>query len=393
MSHIIEEYSKALGVKPGKPVLDEHFFPIACDRYITTDFDISDGSDKYSHWINVVDKIKKFYPDLKVIDITSGRSKAADYANLCCMDNCTYKQICYIISKSSVHLCNNLYSSHIASYYNVPTVCLFGSLLPENNKPIFSENVDCLTPDTDLKPSFSTYDPHQIIDLIKPEDVAQKVMHHLSIDNDLSDYKTLHIGPYFHNKVLEVVPDFSPDTHYAPKRIINLRCDYAPSNKFVEDWLKYKCNLMIDRALDPEIITKHIHNISGMTIFCGDKTINTAYIRSLERYNIKFNLIYKKKIGINKIRLKFFDWIVDEYIIKAKKDLDFIDELCDNSFYDSNKKLISQGREFSSKAHWKYRNSEESCNEIIDEPEFWEEIEHMYIYNYDRENKDSRKTS
>ena len=35
MSHLIEEYAKSLGVKIGKPVLNDHFYPILDEKYIT----------------------------------------------------------------------------------------------------------------------------------------------------------------------------------------------------------------------------------------------------------------------------------------------------------------------------------------------------------------------
>ena len=34
MSHIVKEYAKELGVKIGKPIITEHFFPVLNDKYI-----------------------------------------------------------------------------------------------------------------------------------------------------------------------------------------------------------------------------------------------------------------------------------------------------------------------------------------------------------------------
>ena len=35
MSHIAEEYAKSLGVKIGDPIINDHFYPIPWDKYIT----------------------------------------------------------------------------------------------------------------------------------------------------------------------------------------------------------------------------------------------------------------------------------------------------------------------------------------------------------------------
>ena len=171
MSHIIEEYSKCLGVLPGKPVLVDHFYPLAHEEYITIDLDIVNQSDTYPHTEIFLKQIKSFYPELKIVDITSNRRIKAPYADTCLMDECSYRQIAYIISKSKLHICSNILSSHVSSYYNIPTVCMFSSLLPSHNKPIFSSNIACVTPDTEHKPSYSNIDPLELSRLIHPEKI------------------------------------------------------------------------------------------------------------------------------------------------------------------------------------------------------------------------------
>ena len=77
---------------------------------------------------------------------------------------------------------------------------------------------------------------------------------------------------------------------------------------------------------------------------------------------------------------------MEEYKVKSKNDLDFIDKVCDNCFYDSNKILKSKNKTYKSKAAWKSEQTEDKLTPIIDSPDFWEEIEHFNIYKYDRKN-------
>ena len=60
MSHIAEEYAKSLGVRIGKPVISEHFYPIVSDNYIT--FHTNDKKSPARHydlWKIVFDLIGK----------------------------------------------------------------------------------------------------------------------------------------------------------------------------------------------------------------------------------------------------------------------------------------------------------------------------------------------
>ena len=108
--------------------------------------------------------------------------------------------------------------------------------------------------------------------------------------------------------------------------------------------------------------------------------------------NIKFNLICKDKSKLQDLRFKFFDWVVEEHVRFSKKDIDFDSEICDNTFYHSNKTLISEGKEYLSKAAWKAGVEKTSeSQKLIDSDEFWEEIEHLNVYNYaKKENSELR---
>ena len=68
--------------------------------------------------------------------------------------------------------------------------------------------------------------------------------------------------------------------------------------------------------------------------------------------NSTYRLTCRNK-GISDIRLKFFDWNINKYKIINKKDLDFYEDICDNTYYYSNKVLMSEGKNYSSKASLK----------------------------------------
>ena len=140
---------------------------------------------------------------------------------------------------------------------------------------------------------------------------------------------------------------------------------------------------MINKPLDLNLINQKRENIHGMTIFLGDHEFDQQYFETLTRLRITYTLISRYPDKLSGLRLKFFDNVVEEYKVHVKKDLDNKSDLCDNTFYHSNKTLISKNKKYHSKAAWK-ANIEQTDDrqKIIDNDDFWEEIQHMNIYNY-----------
>ena len=159
--------------------------------------------------------------------------------------------------------------------------------------------------------------------------------------------------------------------------------DYGFVEEALPGWLSRKSNIMTSSPLPLGLLSAFKENIAGVTMFIDSGLIDKDYLNSLSKLNIKFNLICKDKSKLQDLRFKFFDWVVEEHIKLSKKDIDFGSEICNNTFYRSNKVLVSEGKEYSSKAAWKAgieKTKEDQA--LIDSEEFWEEIEHLNIYNY-----------
>ena len=124
----------------------------------------------------------------------------------------------------------------------------------------------------------------------------------LGIENDFDTYETLNIGKHYFNKIIEIVPDFIPTEEFNFKNLINLRCDYELLEESLPHWLSKRVNLMINKAIDINLVYRARQNIKGMTIFIGDESINEEYLKMLNKLNINYNLICKDKE--KNIRLK-----------------------------------------------------------------------------------------
>ena len=388
MSHLIEEYAKCLGVKIGRPQISDHFYPITSDKYITLQTSKGIQSRNYSHWETVVSMIKKNAKGYDVIQVGSKEDYQCKGVDYDLRGSTSFKNIVYILKGSSLHICVDSFSLHLSSCLDIPSISIFSDMLPEQSGPVWNRESKhfCLSPDLEgSKPSYSNTDKNKSIDKINPEEIFFKALNFIDANNNLDGYKTLNIGQYYNNSILEVVPDHHCPLGFLPRSIVNLRCDYTDDDSFIHEWFNFKINLMTSRKIDLNLIYRNRSNIAGITLFMEDLNFDEDYLCSLDSMNIKYSLVCRERENISELRFNFFDRTIEEYIKKKNKDLDFCSELCDNTFYHSNKLLISNGKEYSSKASWK-DGVEKGIEDqkIIDNDDFWEEINHLNIYNHDK---------
>ena len=393
MSHLIEEYAKSLGVKIGEPTLDPHFFPILKEKYITFHTNNEKVKAKhYDHWPIVYGLISDYLKQNNISIIQVGGPDDPQ-TSFCDQDTrgASFKQMSYIIKSAILHLGIDSLPMHIASAYDKKIVSLFSNLYINNASPIWNKNseVKLFAPDfTDQKPSFRFDESKKRVNEISPEEVAKAVLDLLDIKNDLSDIETLSIGYHYQNIITEIIPDFIPNDSDFQGKLINLRCDYDVMEESLVKWLTRKTNLMINKPIDINTINFFKDNIAGLTIFLGEHEFHEEYFENLNKLNISFNLISRHKDKLPDLRLKFFDYTVEEYVDYLKKDLDFTSELCNDTYYHSNKTLISKNKKYSSKAAWKQGiEKTQEHQKIIDTKDFWEEFQHLNIYNYAKNKK------
>lgn len=389
MSHLIEEYAKCLGVKITKPIISSHFFPIQCDKYITIQSTNKFPSRDYSHWSQVVYLLKKYIKDISIVQVGEKSNPTVRGVDIDLRSKTTLKQLSYVIENSILHLGIDSLCIHLASAHDIPCVGLYSNMWSSNSGPVWHENSEFICIDSDkgdLRACYSTEENPKTIDNIQPEEVASSVLKLLHINNHLDLYETLNIGPHYHTKIIEVIPDFLPKEDLFPDRLVNLRCDYLLEEDSLKYWLHRKVNLMINKKIDLNLLNYFKKNIAGSTIFLEGDNIDAEYLESLNSIGIKYNLICKDKDQLNNYRFKFFDFVINEYRVNLKKDLDFSSKLCHNTYYHSNKIIISKNKYYSSKAAWKANIPKSSNPErIIDNADFWEEVDYINIYNnYDK---------
>tara|TARA_B100001093_G_scaffold69260_2_gene59726 strand:- start:72310 stop:73476 length:1167 start_codon:yes stop_codon:yes gene_type:complete len=382
--HLIEQYALSCGVKIDKPVVETSYFPIDCEKYITLHASSGMEAKNYDYFTDVITLISPYLEqkNIKIIQIGDRKDKKLEG---CIHYNGTtnLKQSFYLIKNSILHCGNDSFSSHVASGFNKKIVCLYSVLFKECCGPYWGDKEDhvLLEPSRiDRKPSFSPKESPKTVNEIDPEEIACGILDLLEINHELKKVKTIHIGQEYHIPSIAVIPNHVMPETYIKNHPINIHGEECFDELNIVKWVRgRKANIFLDKQMNINYLGIVRENINQINYFLSEET-NVDYIKTLSKLGFPVQLLCNDQEKINDIRLKFFDWNVLKYEQTSKKDLDNIDLLCDNSFYQSSRKIISNGKVYNSKAAW-IHEKEGDHKEIIDCEEFWQELKTIKIYN------------
>jgi ADP-heptose:LPS heptosyltransferase len=372
MSHIAEVYAKDLGVKIGKPTITDHFYAGLPSKYITLQASNKMPAANYKYWDMVISLIKPHIQDTKILQVGGGKDQkiiGVDKYTL----GCSFKQMNYIIKKSSLHIgCDSL-PGHVASAYDIPSIILHFNLYPSNSKPIWNKESSCISmsPDfSEVKPSFGLNCNR--INEIKPEDIAQNILNQLGVKEKIN-FKTIRIGKNFTNETIEIVPNFSSVSDELKDKPINIRGDLHWDAENICRWCHNSyVNLYIKSSFDTDLL-QHMPKLKQLIyIYKGDENTDvTKFLNDLK--NRKVNIIIQTEDieNISDIRFKYFDFPVIEKPKPEEKGLV-------ECKYISRKKFASEGEIYNSEFSAKRLDK---TNKFVYNEVSKLELESLYLYD------------
>ena len=381
MGHLIEEYAKSLGVKIGKPVLLDHFYPMLCDKYITIHCDNKIDSKYYEYFPQVVSLLTPYLNKYgyKIYQIGGPEDPKINNVNGWFL-NLNYKQSAFLIKNSSLHIGIDSLPIHIASIYNIPIVALYSHIYPSNAYPYWSDKdkVSIIEADRkNYKPSFSYQESPKSIRTIKPETIVNEVLRLLNI-NELINFKTLYIGNQYHIPLVEIIPNFKANLEDQKDKVIYIRADLHFDDQNIAFWCSnHKSKIITNQKIPLELLYQFQKNIEHVFFKINDLSIENEYFEEVKKLKIKFTICWDDEQTLSKVRNNYFDYIVefDNEKERIKKQEKF------NSKFLTNKVIISNSVIYASEAHVKLQKNLDTVNEVIyDDEAFWKDADHYYFY-------------
>lgn len=387
----IESFALQSALKIERPFINESFFPISHDKYITFNNGSQADAKKYPLIQDAINLINPYLEKNNIGLYQLGVPGEETYQECNVLVGGTnLNQASYILSRSSLHFGVDGVLNHIASSYHKPVVALYSGLPASVCSPYFNKednlvNLSGLA--RDALPSYNENEPSKTINKIMPEEVAYHILKLLNIDNTLHLYKTIFIGDMYNSPIIECVPDFSPDATFFPQSMVHVRMDYHFDEKQIPNFANgRKVAIITKDPIQDKYLLAAKDNISMIT-YRIDERSDPDFVQRCIDLGLQINLISSNASSISETRLQFFDWPVRLVEAKSKKDLDNCREICENTYFKCKKTIHSQAGQFPSKHHWENNITSEEENLAIDSPVFWEELDHLYLYNHDQDSK------
>lgn len=384
--NFIDCLSSFTGLKSSSPFINSSFFPVVPEKYIT----ISTENHQSKQWDHFQEYIDTIYPILKKnnISIIEVGHNNVNLKNVISLKGATNSnQWSYVVKKSLLHVGPENFISQLASFHSKPFIAFFSNTTPEYSWPTWSNEKNQIPIQANLngkKPSFMGEENPKTINNISSEEVASETFKILNIPNEFKKYDVFSIGQLYSNKLIEVIPDFTPDNNFFNKSLINIRMDYHFNEQILPHFASNrKVSIITDKEIDIKVLL-HIKPAIEKLFYKVNQDFDLNYIKQIQSMAIPFTLISSLGSDPKMVKFKFFDFKVIEEDKKTKKDIDNIEKLCDTTRYKSSKLIFSKSGKFSSKPSYDKNIQSHEDEIIIDEDKFWEESDHFKLYNINR---------
>jgi len=372
----LEHISLNSALKPSKPFIDECFFPIIHDRYITFDFDLSDKSTAYQHWAEVIKFMLPFLDNEGIKIIRLGQHHDVLFDGVINKFELTKNQISYIIKRSLLHFNSLNYFTYLSTLHDTPLVSLCTKEINSSFCFPLRDN-NCFYSSKSFKK-----DDINSIQNIPPCLVASSILDFLNISNKLKDLKFLFHGDNSHIKTIEVVPDWNAEPSFLKGSLLNIRADLSFNENQIFSFIPSRqVGIVCNSRLSEQFIYSSRSSVRRIS-YNVDDGVDKDFLQDLNKYHINYEMFTTKSNSLEKLRLENFNETIEYFPYNEKKDLDFVLDKCDNVFMTSSKTLYSNAKPFSSKAHWiTGQSSKDHLNTVIDTSDFWHDLDFFNLYS------------
>lgn len=395
--HILESYASTARAKISKPHLIPKFFPMSCEKYITLQGDAKFNSRKYSWFSEVVLLLKPYLEPLniKIVQIGSKDDNRIPYCDIDLCGQTSYRQNYDVIRNSLLHVGPDSLNIHIASVFGTKILGIYSNMYSSQSGPFWTKKQDSILIQAPLlgnKPSYSADENPCVINLIKPEAIAQSALDLLNI-NETITCKSVYFGENYTHLYVESVPDSLVNSQFYSEVPLHIHYDWVKSGEMTDSILYKQISLrksviITDKPLNMDILDKLRSNVLQIIIKIKG-TEQKEIVQAVEKAGFIYILVTElNEQELNNIKLDYINFrpiIKEKEFLKEK--IDPSNKINEDSYFKSTKFILSNNKVYASKIHWLNDISMSNISEkqkigiFHNDKIFWDEIEFFYLFN------------
>jgi hypothetical protein len=394
--HILEQYALNCGAKISKPYINDKFFPLPFDKYITLHPKGKFPSREYDYWeevlLNLGPILEKF--NIKIVQVGGKDDQPLPFCYHT-QGQTNFNNLSYIIRNSMLHLGVDSFPIHLASAFDKKIVGLYCNMYPTQSGPYWSKKEDYSLIFSDLKnkkPSYAAHENPKTINFIKPEEIINAVIEKLNLNIKFTN-KSLYFGDAYHLRALEIIPDHVPNLSSFNINVANVRMDYYFNEEYLFQILKtYPTNILTNKSLNITELAKYKKNIQSIIYIINDKNqeFDVKFLQNLKNNGIRFSILsFLNEDLIQRCKIDAMELSIINIkdLEKNKNIVNSFNVKNDNLKFKSTKLLLSNGKIFPTFENYlKKQSFKDNINEYFDfknEDNLYKELENLYIFTID----------
>lgn len=403
---LAEIYALQCGLLIDKPYINKKFYPLPSDYSKVILVHAGGGNNKfpskiYDYFDEVISIMKPITDKYGYVFYQIGgksETNLNEAISLC--GQTTLQQTAYLLSNASLFIGNDSMNAHIRASEGLPSITVFGPTSAREHGPYWKtdKNICIESHKRGRKHTFASSEGPKTINFIAPETIANKALELLNIPERINN-KTLFIGDSYQQLIVELIPDHVPNPRFLKDLILTLRLDYLHNETLIEQIAANRKITIITKQQINLTIIKNCKSSIAAIVQEVDFDTDVKYVEALKRTGIKtaFYTRTRDDKRLADLRYKFFDYtVVEQFFEKTKEEFfngasEFLNTELDKNlkmeetYFKSNKFLLSNGKIYLSSAHYFAEQPTESFDQnsglVIDNDMFWLEQDNMLIYN------------
>ncbi len=351
--NVIESYSLQSGQKIKKPLIEDTFFPLPFQKWISFS-PFSKPSKSYNYWNSVLDLLVPILQKEGISIVQIGaRGEEAIRGAYHTQGQTNFRQAAYIIKNSLLHFGADSFSSHLSGIYNKPLVSLYAANYTSCVRPYWGDKDKQILLEADRKgnaPSFSFDENPKTINTIPPEKIVASICKLLNLEFNFG-FQTIFIGDQFHRNYIEGIPNQVLDCKSLNTDVVILRMDEIFSEEVLARQAQQsKVVLVTDRPVNLNLLKQIKPQILEIAYEVKEEN-DPNWVQAVIRLGIKIGLFsFLSDDQLNKHKLKYLDLPL---IIQKKLQKPEILEGKQNLYMASNRFILSNGKIHPSIQHYK----------------------------------------